>query len=48
MVLGLTEDTPLEEYKIKGRESVWVKNGPLMGDGVNLPPWGKNEGIRII
>ena len=44
MVLGLTEDTPLEEYKIKGR-SVWVKRDDLMGDGVNLPPWGKMAAI---
>jgi len=44
MVLGLTEDTPLEEYKIKGR-SVWVKRDDLMGDGINLPPWGKMAAI---
>lgn len=44
MVLGLTEDTPLEEYKIKGR-SVWVKRDDLMGDGINLPPWGKMASI---
>ena len=44
MVLGLTEDTPLEEYKIKGR-SVWVKRDDLMGDGVHLPPWGKMAAI---
>tara|TARA_B100000575_G_scaffold266821_1_gene244435 strand:+ start:900 stop:1739 length:840 start_codon:yes stop_codon:yes gene_type:complete len=44
MVLGLTEDTPLQEYKIKGR-SVWVKRDDLMGDGVHLPPWGKMAGI---
>lgn len=44
MVLGLTEDTPLEEYKIKGR-SVWVKRDDLMGDDVNLPPWGKMAAI---
>ena len=37
---GLNIDTPLEEYKIKGR-SVWVKRDDLMGDGINLPPWGK-------
>ena len=44
MVLGLTEDTPLEEYKIKGR-SVWVKRDDLMGDDVRLPPWGKMAAI---
>ena len=44
MVLGLTEDTPLEEFKIKGR-SVWVKRDDLMGDNVNLPPWGKMAAI---
>ena len=44
MVLGLTEDTPLEEYKIKGR-SVWVKRDDLMGDGIHLPPWGKMAAI---
>ena len=44
MVLGLREDTPLEEYKIKGR-SVWVKRDDLMGDGINLPPWGKMAAI---
>jgi|TARA_B110000902_G_C14242055_1_gene562839 hypothetical protein len=44
MVLGLTEDTPLEEFKIKGR-SVWVKRDDLMGDGINLPPWGKMAAI---
>ena len=44
MVLGLTEDTPLEEYKIKGR-SVWVKRDDLMGDDINLPPWGKMAAI---
>lgn len=37
---GLTEDTPLELYHIKGRE-VWVKRDDLMGDGMALPPWGK-------
>lgn len=37
---GFNEETPLEEYKIKGR-SVWVKRDDLMGDGDNLPPWGK-------
>jgi hypothetical protein len=37
---GLNIDTPLEEYKIKGR-SVWVKRDDLMGDGNTLPPWGK-------
>ena len=37
---GLNIDTPLEEYKLKGR-SVWVKRDDLMGDGINLPPWGK-------
>jgi hypothetical protein len=37
---GLTEDTPLELYHIKGRE-VWVKRDDLMGDGTQLPPWGK-------
>jgi len=44
MVLGLTEDTPLKEYKIKGR-SVWVKRDDLMGDTINLPPWGKMAAI---
>ena len=44
MVLGLTENTPLEEYKIKGR-SVWVKRDDLMGDDINLPPWGKMAAI---
>ena len=45
MVLkGLRLDTPLEEYKIKGR-SVWVKRDDLMGDGINLPPWGKIEAV---
>jgi hypothetical protein len=39
-LIGLNIDTPLEEYKIKGR-SVWVKRDDLMGDGINLPPWGK-------
>lgn len=39
-LVGLNIDTPLEEYKIKGR-SVWVKRDDLMGDGINLPPWGK-------
>ena len=29
MVLGLNTDTPLEEYKIKGK-SVWVKRDDLM------------------
>lgn len=38
--MGLNTDTPLEEYKTKGR-SVWVKRDDLMGDGINLPPWGK-------
>jgi len=37
---GLTEETPLELYHIKGRE-VWVKRDDLMGDGMVLPPWGK-------
>jgi hypothetical protein len=37
---GFNEETPLEEYKIKGR-SVWVKRDDLMGDGDSLPPWGK-------
>lgn len=37
---GFSVETPLEEYKIKGR-SVWVKRDDLMGDGINLPPWGK-------
>lgn len=40
MVLGFNEDTPLEEYTVKGRK-VWVKRDDLMGDGNNLPPWGK-------
>jgi len=40
----LTEDTPLQEYKINGR-SVWVKRDDLMGDGVNLAPWGKMAAI---
>lgn len=40
MVLGFNENTPLEQHFIKGR-SVWVKRDDLMGDGVNLPPWGK-------
>lgn len=44
MVLGLNVDTPLQEYKIKGR-SVWVKRDDLMGDGINLPPWGKMAAI---
>lgn len=44
MVLGLNTDTPLEEYKIKGR-SVWVKRDDLMGDGIHLPPWGKMAAI---
>lgn len=44
MVLALNENTPLEEYKIKGR-SVWVKRDDLMGDGVTLPPWGKMAAI---
>lgn len=39
-LIGLNIDTPLEEYKIKGR-SVWVKRDDMMGDGINLPPWGK-------
>ena len=39
-LIGLNTDTPLEEYKIKGR-SVWVKRDDLMGDGNILPPWGK-------
>lgn len=39
-LVGLNIDTPLEEYKIKGR-SVWVKRDDLMGDGIYLPPWGK-------
>ena len=39
-LIGLNIDTPLEEYKIKGR-SVWVKRDDLMGDGNILPPWGK-------
>jgi len=43
-LVGFNEDTPLEEYKIKGR-SVWVKRDDLMGDGVNLPPWGKIGGV---
>ncbi len=38
MVLNL--DTPLEEYKIKGK-SVWVKRDDLIGDDIDLPPWGK-------
>lgn len=37
---GFTEDTPLEVYKIRGRE-VHVKRDDLMGDDINLPPWGK-------
>lgn len=37
---GLNINTPLEEYKVKGR-SVWVKRDDLMGDGISLPPWGK-------
>lgn len=40
MVLGFNENTPLEEYEIKGRK-IWVKRDDLMGDGINLPPWGK-------
>lgn len=36
----LNYNTPLEEYKVKGR-SVWVKRDDLMGDGVSLPSWGK-------
>lgn len=45
MVLkGFNEETPLEEYKIKGR-SVWVKRDDLMGDSVNLPPWGKIHAV---
>jgi hypothetical protein len=44
MVLGLRTDTPLEEYKIKDR-SVWVKRDDLMGDGINLPPWGKMAAV---
>jgi hypothetical protein len=39
-LIGFSEETPLEEYKIKGR-SVWVKRDDLMGDGISLPPWGK-------
>lgn len=41
---GLNEDTPLELYKIKGRE-VWVKRDDLMGDGITLPPWGKTAAV---
>ena len=44
MVLGFNENTPLELYHIKGRE-VWVKRDDLMGDGTNLPPWGKIGGV---
>ncbi len=40
MVLGFNEDTPLQEYTIRNR-TVWVKRDDLMGDGTNLPPWGK-------
>jgi hypothetical protein len=44
MVLGLHTDTPLEEYTLKGKV-VYVKRDDLMGDDVNLPPWGKIAGI---
>ena len=44
MVLGLNIDTPLELYHVKGRE-VWVKRDDLMGDNINLPPWGKSAAV---
>lgn len=44
MVLEFNENTPLEEYKLKGR-TVWVKRDDLLGDGINLPPWGKMAAI---
>ena len=41
---GLNENTPLELYKVKGRD-VWVKRDDLMGDGTILPPWGKTAAV---
>jgi len=37
-------DTPVQEYKLKGKK-VLVKRDDLMGDGNTLPPWGKLAGI---
>jgi hypothetical protein len=43
-LLGLKENTELEMYPI-GDTKVWVKRDDLMGDGINLPPWGKISAV---
>jgi len=45
--MSININTPIEEYKIKDR-SVFVKRDDLMGDGTELPPWGKLEAIQAI
>ena len=40
MLKGFNENTPVEVYKVHGRD-VHVKRDDLMGDGKYLPPWGK-------
>ena len=40
-------NTPIEEYNI-GNKSIYVKRDDLMGDGINLPPWGKLSALRKV
>ena len=40
-------DTPIEQYTL-GNKSVYVKRDDLMGDGINLPPWGKLVALREV
>ena len=40
-------NTPIEEYNI-GSKSIYVKRDDLMGDGINLPPWGKLSALRKV
>ena len=43
----ILEKTPIEKYTI-GDKSVYVKRDDLMGDGINLPPWGKLVALREV
>ena len=37
-------NTPVEKHRLKNRD-ILVKRDDLMGDGTNLPPWGKMAAI---
>ena len=43
----ILEKTPIEKHTI-GDKSVYVKRDDLMGDGINLPPWGKLVALRAV